>query len=212
MDNYGFFALLLLIIGLVVLVTEVFVPSGGILAIITTLLLLSSVLCAYAAWFSKAPFVFWGFVGLVVLAVPTSLGSAFYILPQTKAGKRALLEAPELAEMEPFQKETARLQSLVGQFGTTLSLLNPGGIVQVSGERMHATSEGMIIDPKTAVEIIDVRGTRIVVRPGQPPVLPPLEKVPATLEITGAETDSGTSPEPPKPSTPPPIDFEMAAE
>lgn len=204
MDNYAVFALLLLIAGVAVLVTEVFVPSGGVLAIITTCLLVSSVFCAYAAWYERLPFVFWGFVGLVVLAVPTSLGSAFYILPQTNAGKRALLEAPDLAAVEPFPAETARLRKLIGQFGTTLSLLNPGGLVLVHQERLHATSEGLIIDPKTSVEIIDVRGTRIVVRPGQPSVTP-------EEPLTRIGTPSESSP-PPTGTAPPPIDFEIAAE
>lgn len=203
MDNYAIFAILLLLAGVAVLVTEVFIPSGGVLAIITTCLLLSSVFCAYAAWYERMPLVFAGFVGLVVLAVPTALGSAFYILPQTKAGKRALLEAPDLAAVEPFPTETARLRKLVGQFGTTVSLLNPGGLVMVQQERLHATSEGMIIDPKTSVEIIDVRGTRIVVRPGQPRVIP--------TETDKQDTFTEATPRAPD-DRPPPIDFEMAAE
>lgn len=204
MDNYAFFALLLLIAGIAVLVTEVFIPSGGVLAVITTCLLVSSIFCAYAAWFERMPFVFWGFVGLVVLAVPTSLGSAFYVLPQTKAGKRALLEAPDLAAVEPFPEESARLQRLIGQFGTTVSLLNPGGLVLVRNERMHATSEGMMIDPKTSVEIIDVRGTRIVVRPGRPSV--------TTVETPVTSTVPETAVAPPSGNSPPPIDFEIATE
>lgn len=208
MDNYGFFALVLLVLGLAVLVTEVFLPSGGILAIVTTVLLLSAVSCAYAAWSQKAPFVFWGFVGLVVLAVPTALGSAFYILPQTKAGRRALLQAPELAKLEPFQEETARLRSMIGSFGTTASLLNPGGLVLVKGERLHACSEGQIIEPRTSVEIIDIRGTRIVVRPGQPK-----EVLPAAIGTEIELTDAAPTNEPHIASnSPPPIDFEITAE
>ncbi len=206
MDNYGFFALALLIAGLGILVMEVFLPSGGVLAIVTTVMLLSSVLCAYAAWFQRAPFFFWGFVGLEVLAVPTSLGSALYILPQTKAGRRALLQAPELATLEPFQQETSRLRNLIGQFGSTASLLNPGGLVQVHGERLHACSEGQIIEPRTSVEIIDVRGTRIVVRPGVPPVISPTATAPETLDPLRSPHESTG------PATPPPIDFEIAAE
>ncbi len=203
MDNYAVFAVLLFLAGLAVLVTEVFIPSGGVLAIITTCLLISSVFCAYAAWYERMPLVFGGFVGLVVLAVPTALGSAFYILPQTKAGKRALLEAPDLAAVEPFPTETARLRKLIGQFGTTASLLNPGGLVIVQHERLHATSEGLIIDPKSSVEIIDVRGTRIVVRPGEPRVTP--------SETVAKDTFADASPAPTD-DRPPAIDFEIAAE
>lgn len=208
MDNYGFFAIVLLVAGLAVLVTEVFIPSGGILAIVTTLMLLSSIACASAAWFDKAPFVFWGFVGLVVLAVPTSLGSALYILPQTKTGRRALLQAPELTKVEPFQAETARLRGLIGQFGTTASLLNPGGLVLLNGERLHACSEGMIVEPRTSVEIIDVRGTRVVVRPGQPPETPPTKQNEVAVSPLPIPNDEPMI----AANTPPTIDFEITSE
>lgn len=208
MDNYAFFAIALLIAGLVVLVTEVFVPSGGILAIVTTVMLLSSVACASAAWFHTAPFVFWGFVGLVVLAVPTTLGSAFYILPQTQAGRRALLQAPDLHQLEPFQEETARLRGLIGKYGVTASLLNPGGLVVVEGARLHACSEGQIVDPRTSVEIIDLRGTRVVVRPGEPPAHP----VTATPEIAEASVSPVADQASLAPHAPPPIDFELTPE
>jgi membrane-bound ClpP family serine protease len=177
MDNYGLFAVLLLLAGLVVLVTEVFIPSGGILAITTTVLLVSATLCAYAAWFRGTPGLFWAFVGGEIVLVPAALGTAFTILPKTAMGRRLILQAPELEEMEPFMAETARLQQLVGKTGMTATMLNPGGIVVVDQERLHAFSEGILIDPHTPVEILEVRGTRVLVRLYQGPL-----------------PDSGTSP------------------
>lgn len=169
----GILAVLLLLAGLTVLVVEVFVPSGGMLAIITTVLLCLSVSFAYGAWFRTSPIAFWGFVFVLILLVPTTLGSAFSILPRTPMGKRALLQAPELARVEPFADEAARLQKLVGKFGTTVTQLNPGGMVLLDGERLHGCSEGMMIDSQTSVEVLGIRGTRVVVRPGQlPPALP----------------------------------------
>lgn len=194
MDNYGLFALLLLLAGLIVLVTEVFVPSGGILAITTTVLLVSATICAYAAWFRAAPGLFWVFVGGEVLLVPTALGAAFTILPKTKMGRRVILQAPELEEVEPFAAETARLQRLVGKRGLTATMLNPGGIVVIDQERLHAFSEGVLIDPQTPVEILEVRGTRLLVR-----------------RATDAANDTGTA-TPATPRTSTGIDFELTPE
>lgn len=173
MDNYGLFAILLLLAGLVVLVTEVFIPSGGMLAITTTVLLISATICAYAAWFRGAPGLFWAFVGGEILLVPTALGTAFTILPKTSMGRRVILQAPELAEVEPFVPETTRLQQLVGKMGVTATMLTPGGIVVVDHERLHAFSEGILIDPHTPVEILEVQGTRVLVRPYQGPAPEP---------------------------------------
>ena len=48
-------------------------------------------------------------------------------------------------------------------------MLNPSGFVTLDGERLHAVSEGLVIDSGTSVEIIGVQGNRVVVRPGEPP-------------------------------------------
>ena len=37
-------------------------------------------------------------------------------------------------------------------------------MVLVEGERMHSESEGMLIDPDQAVEIVGINGNRLVVR------------------------------------------------
>ncbi|MBI1344669.1 hypothetical protein GC163_00120 [bacterium] len=168
-ESYGLLALVLLVAGLLMLAAEVFLPSGGMLAIGTTITLCLGLAAAYTAWYQRHPLMWWTFCGMVVLLIPTTLGGAFYLLPRTAMGKRALLEAPDLEDLEPHVEATARLEKLVGQFGKTTSLLNPGGLVNVQGERLHAFSEGQIIEPGTMVEILEVRGTRVLVRPGEPP-------------------------------------------
>jgi len=169
LESYGLLAVILLIVGLILLVAEVFLPSGGVLAICTTITLCLSLAAAYTAWFEQYPAAWWGFCGLVVLMIPTTLGGAFYVFPKTAVGRRALLEAPDLEDLEPHAAETARLLNFVGTYGKTVSLLNPGGLVLVDNERLHAFSEGQMIDPGVMVEVLEVRGTRVLVRPGEPP-------------------------------------------
>ena len=57
----------------------------------------------------------------------------------------------------------------MGEFGRALTLMNPGGMVLVAGERLHAVSEGQVIESGTSVEIVEIRGNRVLVRPGEPP-------------------------------------------
>ena len=168
-ESYGLLAIILLVVGLVLLICEVFLPTGGILAICTTITLCLSLAAAYTAWFDRNPTAWWGFCGLVVLLIPTALGGAFYVFPRTPLGKRALLEAPALESLEPHAQEVNRLTAFIGKYGKTQSLLNPGGIVVVGTDRLHAFSEGQLIDPGTSVEILEVRGTRVLVRPAEPP-------------------------------------------
>ena len=193
LESYGLIAFLLLAVGLTILVAEVFLPSGGILAIITTITLCTSLAFAYAAWYQRNPALWWAFCGLVVLTIPSTLGGAFYILPRTSMGRRILLEAPELERLEPHAQETARLEKLVGQYGKTISLLAPGGMVKVGDERLHAFSEGQMIDANVSVRILEVRGTRVLVQPAQPPIIP------AAQELAQGESS-------------PPVDFDLPPE
>jgi membrane-bound serine protease (ClpP class) len=170
MDSNAIFAILLLIAGIGILTAEVFIPSGGLLGVITFITLLVSLVFAYRAWGSSNPNVFWAFCGVLLLLVPTALAGAFYILPRTALGKRVLLEAPTSEELTPFMKETDRLTKLVGRFGKTATTLNPGGMILLDGERLHVFSEGMIVESGRSVEVLEVRGTRLLVRPGEPPV------------------------------------------
>lgn len=164
LDTYATLAIILFFTGLAILVAEVFLPSGGVLAILTTLCLSGSLVCGYAAWFYQSPLVFWGFCGLQLFSIPAVLVGTFSLLPYTPFGKRALLEAPEPEDVEPYSKESARLQSLVGLQGTALTMLNPGGLVSVNDERHHAFSEGAMLEAGTAIEVLEIHGMRLLVR------------------------------------------------
>ena len=140
---------------------------------ITVLSLLVSLVFAYKAWGTSHPNVFWAFCLMLLLLVPTVIGFGFYMLPRTSLGKKVLLEAPEAEDLTPYLEESRRLEKLVGRFGTAISMLNPGGLVNVDGQRLHACSDGLTIGSGESVEVTDVRGSRIVVKPGSPPASEP---------------------------------------
>ncbi len=164
MDSYAVFAFLLLFAGIAILAAEVFIPSGGLLFCVMVVTLVASIWCAYAAWWKTSPQAFWGFCGFLLMMIPAALVGAFTALPHTKFGKKMLLEAPELEQVTPFAKESARLAQLVGSRGTTQTLLNPGGMVNINGERLHAFTDGLLVEPGIEVEVAEVRGTRLLVR------------------------------------------------
>ena len=168
MDSNAVFAILLLIVGLAILSAEIFVPSGGLLGLITFLSLLVSLVFAYRAWGTSHPNIFAVFCVMLLLLVPTVLSLGFYMLPRTSFGKKVLLEGPDAKKLAPYSKQSTHLQQLVGRYGVAVTMLNPGGLVSLDGERLHATSEGLSVDPGTSVEIINIRGASVVVRPGTP--------------------------------------------
>jgi membrane-bound ClpP family serine protease len=163
MDN-STFAILLLVVSLVLLVAEVFIPSGGMILITAIVCLVASVWFAWRAW-ADYPAAWWTYIASVIILIPSAVGSLLYWFPKTSMGKRILLEAPTLEEVTAYDDEAARLRKLVGEKGETLTLLNPGGIVMVAGERHHCESEGLMIEPRESVEVVRVSGNRLVVRP-----------------------------------------------
>lgn len=168
-DSNAIFAVLLLLAGIGILTAEVFIPSGGLLGVITFLTLVVSLVFAYRAWGTSHPNIFWSFCGVLLVLVPTAIGTAFYFLPRTSFGKQVLLDGPEIERVTPFAEETAHLHSLVGQFGRAITPLKPTGTISVNGERLQAMSEGMIIESGQTVEVLDVRGTNLVVKSGISP-------------------------------------------
>jgi membrane-bound ClpP family serine protease len=161
----AYLAIVLLALGLALIVCEVFIPSAGLIAAFATLCIAGSVWSAWSAWFYTNTTYFTIYAISLLVLIPSAISGAFYVLPRTAFGRQVLLEAPDLQEVTPYQEEERQLRRLVGHIGKTLTLLNPGGIVLVDGTRQHCESEGLLLEAGTAVEIIAIKGNRVVVRP-----------------------------------------------
>jgi membrane-bound serine protease (ClpP class) len=158
------FAVLLLMVGLGLMIAEVFIPSGGAISILVLVCLIASIWCAWNAWWDSNQIAWWSYITSLLILVPATISGAFYALPRTAIGRRVLLEAPDREEVTPYVKEQQHLFDQVGQMGKTLTLLNPGGMVVVNEMRFHCESEGMLLEPETEVRVVAVKGLRLVVR------------------------------------------------
>ena len=164
MDNNALFAVLLLALGLSLVVAEIFIPSGGIIGILATCVLVMSGICGWNAWWESDRIYWWSYVGTVGIAIPSTIGLAIYILPKTSFGKNIMAVPPNPEDVVPYVDEEAHLRSLVGTVCRTASRLSPAGMVTVNNERLHCQSEGMMVEPDVLVRIIDVKGNGLVVR------------------------------------------------
>lgn len=192
--DYSTWALLLLFVGILLLVAEVFIPSGGAISVMATVCLVAALVCAWYAWWPKSQGYFWIFIASMAALLPSVISAAFYVWPNTPIGKRAILEAPTPEEVESFVELQEKYGRMVGKIGETATLLNPAGIIRIDGERVHCQSEGMIIEPGLPVRIIAVQGNRVLVRR-------------TVLEPQAAGDDS---PLPSHPQTTPPLDFDIS--
>lgn len=166
MDGYVILVFLLAALGLGILIIEMFIPTAGMLAILSGTCFIGAFYCAYRAWYQTGQFVWWwGFVLGFVVAVPSVLFGGLYWMPRTAFGKELFVAPQKLEELEPFQDEEAQLRKLVNQRGKATTMFSPGGMVLVGSQRLHAESEGIVIDPGQDVVVVGVKGNRLVVRP-----------------------------------------------
>jgi len=158
------YALLLMLVGFALIVAEVFVPSGGMILILCVIAFVSSIWFAHKAWWSESQHLFWVYLATLLVLIPTAAITAFRFLENSTYGRRVLLAAPSPDEVVPLQAEVSRLAALIGRRGKALTLMTPGGMVSVDGERLHALSEGTLISPQSDIEVIGVKGPRVIVR------------------------------------------------
>jgi membrane-bound serine protease (ClpP class) len=152
-------SILLMLLGCIIMVLEVFIPSGGILAVLSAAAFLGSILMA----FQRGPVTGFTFVLTTVIVVPIVLSAAFKIWPKTRIGKAILGELPTEEEVAPDVPQRA----LVGRVGVTRSKMLPAGAVEIDGQMIDAITHGQPIEPGQYVVVTEVRANRIVVRPAK---------------------------------------------
>ena len=156
---------LLLVAGFALIFAELFLPSGGMIALMCAGCFAGSIYFAYRAWYGSDPTYWWSYVASVAILIPAGIWGAVHLLTRTSFGNRVLLSAPSKDEVTPYQEEADFLSSLIGKRGKALNLMTPGGLVEVDRQRLHAIADELMIDSDTEVEIVAVKGTRVVVRP-----------------------------------------------
>jgi membrane-bound ClpP family serine protease len=154
-------AILLLFLGLVLLVMEIFFPSAGILAFLAAASLIGAIIFGFQQGTTT------GIIFLIATPVGmiTFLVLAFKYWPKTSFGRRMMLDTPPSRDILPDDPEKDFLKSLIGRTGRTKCKMLPSGIIAIDGRKIDAVSEGMPIEVNQEVRVIQVRGKRVVVRP-----------------------------------------------
>lgn len=152
----------LLITGLFLLVIELFVPSGGLLAILSASSLIASVVTAFLA---GGPTLGMIFLVTIAVALPAVLFAAVKYWPETPLGRLILVKPPEHPDdVLPDSEEYRRVQNLAGQDGIAKTSMLPSGGVLIDGHIYDAVSEGGAIEQGDLVRVVEVSGNHIVVR------------------------------------------------
>ncbi len=159
-------AILFLVFGLILLIAEVFVPSGGMIGLLAGGLLLASLWQA----FTQTEYGLY-FLLTDVLLMPLTLMYAVYLWPKTPFAKKVFLTPPEAEEMT-VSHGGGRLDHLIGQIGRSLTPLRPSGSVDLEGRRLDAMAESGLIESGTLIQVVRVQAGQLVVRTAPQQSLP----------------------------------------
>jgi len=158
--SYLAWAAIMLLVGLGLVLMELFIPSAGLLGFLAACALVASVVVA----FLSGPGTGLAFTVAIALLLPVVIAFAIRAWPHTPMGRRLLLRAPEEDEAEE-ESAARRREMLIGAVARAKTKMLPAGAIEVNGRTVDAVSRGMPIDAGQLVRIVEVHGNRIVVVP-----------------------------------------------
>jgi len=166
-------AYVLIAVGILMLVAELFLPTSGVLVVLSLCAVAFGVTMTFL--YGEDPTT--GVITLVCvfIALPLLGGLLFHYWPKTRVGKQFFLNGPEEDATIASMPVNTELEALRGRFGRATSALRPAGVVEFDGKRIDTITEGMMVDPGQWVRCIDVKAGKVIVRPVDKPDLGDLE-------------------------------------
>ena len=153
----GLEVIALFILGLVLLILEIFVvPGFGIVGILGLLSIFGSIILSFDSFTAALTSI--TITLLVVILVMILLWRRF---KKSTAFKRFVLFTRE--EKTLGYQGVRDYSNLLGKTGVTVSALRPAGIVKIGDHRYDVVSDGSFISVNTEVKVVFVEGNRIVV-------------------------------------------------
>lgn len=147
------------------IVLEVFVPSGGLISILSVVAAIAGIVFLFRHDTT------WGLTGtlFVLILLPSSFMFALKLLPHTPLGRLMLYgEGGRDATAQVAQTNQAArdaLLALEGREGVALTDLYPIGFVQIEGKRYDALAESQMIEAGQRVRVSRIEHNQIKVRP-----------------------------------------------
>jgi len=156
MDQSILLYIILVLAGLFLIGVEIFVP-GGIIGAIGALSLVAAMLVGFKAFGPSG-----GLLSSFIIILLSGVGIALWIrfFPRTAVGRHLTLSSSG----KDFKSTSLELADLVGKEGVAHSTLRPGGIATIEGHRVDVIAEGSWIESGRRIRVLNVEGSRIVVR------------------------------------------------
>ena len=160
-------AFIFIAIAVVIFFIEIFVPSGGLLALLGGLSIIASLIAFFMHDINTGLIA----TGIYIVFGPIIAWIAFKIWASSPLAKRMILGdidgGGEFAKQESESQRRERLDelhSLIGSKGETITVLRPVGVVRIEDQRLDAMAESGVINANKSVEVVEVYDNQIKVR------------------------------------------------
>lgn len=143
--------ILLFLLGMALMVAEMFIP-GAVMGLIGLALVLASIFFAFQGGMTMLG---WILVAVAILSVPILIVLWVKVLNRVMASKTT-------------QKGTSgaqmHLKNLVGREGVAITQLRPSGTARIGDMKVDVVAESEVIERNARVKVIEVESNRVVVR------------------------------------------------
>lgn len=153
------FALFLYVVCAIVLVIEVFIPSFGLL----TLLSLGAFGWATMIFFQISTTAGWCGVAAAIVIIPVIWIITYKVFPKTALGRALELKTAGRSAGDAIADQE-RLLGFAGKSGVAVSSLRPVGVCRIDGQRVVCSAQVGFIDKNAEIEVVNVEGQLITVR------------------------------------------------
>jgi membrane-bound ClpP family serine protease len=143
-------AIILIIIGVLLLIAEIFIPSFGVTGITGIISILIGVILTSDTFVGGLLL----FTGILVVAV-ILMFIAYKLLSTVKS---------PFVLKESLNEDKDDLSFFVGKTGVAITPLRPAGTAELDGVRIDVVTRGDFIEKGTSIRVESVQGTKIVVK------------------------------------------------
>ncbi len=147
--------LFLQVIGILVIIAEIFIPSLGLLTAIALTVFFYSLYLVFTTISTTAGMVI---AGLDIVLVPVLIIFGMKIL-----AKSSLTLKRELSKQDGVVSQKEKFKAYINTKGKSVTDLRPAGMAEINSERVDVVTDGEYIDADTPIVVTGVSGNRIIV-------------------------------------------------
>lgn len=158
--SYLLLSIIGILVAIVLLTVEVFLPTAGTVGIFALLVAIGAVAAAFLHSVMYGSI----FLLLIVVAIPFLFAAAVKIWPHTPIGRMILIGDIKKENVMPKDSHYIRVADQIGKIGVAHTKMYPSGIVIIDDEKFDALTKGFPIEAGESVKVVSVEANRLQVQ------------------------------------------------